>query len=354
MFLTQQAAQNRLPVVLLSGFLGSGKTTLVNRLLRDPRLADTAVAINEFGEVPLDQLLIEHGEDRTVVLANGCLCCRLAGDFEDAVMRVFSRRQSGALPRFARLLIEPSGLADPAPIAQAILRNPVMSGVLRLEAIIATVDAVLLEGQLARHPETRKQIALADRLVVTKTDLADPATIERVTPALRRLNRLAPIHHATFGAVDAASLLPRNFIEHTGSPATQASYRSGLHAELIEVDPAAAHGDETTAESLIADAPLAWRAFDAWLRGIRIGHARQLLRIKGLLNIVDTAGPVVIQCVEHVMHAPVALERWPTPDMRSRIVLLSRGLAPGMIQASWQRALPGLLDSTTQRTANFH
>jgi G3E family GTPase len=134
-FLTQEADRSRMPVALLSGFLGSGKTTLVNALLRDPRMAGTAVAINEFGEVPLDHDLIDHGIDKTVVMANGCLCCNLAGDMEDAVMRLFSRREVGQLPSFQRLLIEPSGLSDPAPIAQAILRNPVMSRALLRSAI---------------------------------------------------------------------------------------------------------------------------------------------------------------------------------------------------------------------------
>src|ERR1700712_574760 len=138
-FLTQTTDRNRLPVALLSGFLGSGKTTLVNALLRDPRMAGTAVAVNEFGEIPLDHDLIDHGADKTVVMANGCLCCNLAGDMEDAVMRLFSRREGGEVPRFERLIIEPSGLSDSAPVARAILRNPMMSRVFRLETIVTVV-----------------------------------------------------------------------------------------------------------------------------------------------------------------------------------------------------------------------
>ena len=180
LFLSENADRGRLPVALLSGFLGSGKTTLVNALLRDPRLADTAVAVNEFGDVPLDRDLIDHGTDSTVVMANGCLCCNLSGDMEAAVMRLFSRREAGDVPRFKRLIIEPSGLADPAPIAQAILRNPMMARALRLEAIVTTVDAVFGEAQIAKHAETQKQVALADHLVLTKTDLADAGGVERV------------------------------------------------------------------------------------------------------------------------------------------------------------------------------
>ncbi len=342
MFVTRDKDRRRLPVVLLSGFLGSGKTTLVNALLRDPRLAGTAVAINEFGAAPLDQHLIEHGADKTVVMANGCLCCNLAGDMEEAVMRVFARRQAGDLPAFARLVIEPSGLADPAPIAQAILRNPVMSRALRLEAIVSAVDALFITSQLSRHPETRKQVALADQLVLTKTDIADPATLDRARAALRRLNPLAPIHEAPFGALDPGLLLPLGFLDPTA--ASSGPSRSRFIAEPVDdAITFSRHGEETIAISLIAEAPLRWSRFNAWLRGIRIGHAEKLLRMKGVLNIAEDERPVVIQGVHHVMHAPVELERWPDPDHRSRLVLITQGIAPGTIEADWARSLPELL-----------
>ena len=215
----------RLPVALLSGFLGSGKTTLVNALLRDPRLADTAVAVNEFGDVPLDRDLIDHGTDSTVVMANGCLCCNLSGDMEEAVMRLFSRRDAGDVPRFKRLIVEPSGLADPAPIAQAILRNPLMARALRLEAIVTTVDALFAEAQLARHPETRKQVALADRLVLTKTDLADAAASSGCARRCARLNPVAPIVTRKPGRVDAAALFPPAFLDPHGEAKTTGALR---------------------------------------------------------------------------------------------------------------------------------
>lgn len=359
LFLDQHADRRRVPVVLLSGFLGSGKTTLVNALLADPRLADTAVAVNEFVEVPLDQHLIAHGEDRTVVLANGCLCCNLAGGFEDAVMRVFTRREAGDLPRFARLLIEPSGLADPAPIAQAILRNPILSRAFRLEAIIATADAVRIEQQLADHAEAGQQIALADLLVVTKTDLVSAATEARVRAVLRRRNpgaRIegAPIEGAKIdgakvetghaATADAAALLPAGFLDPNAD--TPLRDRGRWLAEPVTVAPDPDHLVGTRAVALSADRPLRWRAFEAWLRGIRIGHAPQLLRVKGLLDIAGTAGPVVIQSVGHVLQAPVALARWPDHDRRSRLVLITRGLPGNTIRDSWNAALPDLLATT--------
>lgn len=344
MFLPLPSDRLRLPVLLLSGFLGSGKTTLINALLADPHLADTAVAVNEFGEIPLDQHLIDHGAERTVVLANGCLCCNLAGDFEDAAMRVFARRAAGAIPRFARLVIEPSGLADPAPIAQAILRNPVLSRMLRLEAILAAADATAIEAQLDRHPEAARQLAMADLVVLTKTDLVAPTAVARVTALLAANVTPAPI--LTQGlAFDA---LPAGFRD----PATPTPVRPRRpFADRPFADPAdapAGHLGATEAVALTAAAPLRWRPFESWLREIRLTHAAHLLRVKGLLDIEATAGPVLIQGVGHVLAAPVARAAWPDQDRRSRLVLILRG-APGRpihggsIRDRWARALPDLL-----------
>jgi G3E family GTPase len=332
MFVSPEHDARRLPVLLLSGFLGSGKTTLVNALLRDPRLADTAVAVNEFGEVPLDAHLIEDGQDRTVVLANGCLCCNLAGDMEDAVMRIFSRREAGALPAFKRLIVEPSGLADPAPIAQAILRNPVMSRAFRLEGIVTTVDALFGETQIAAHSETANQIALADALVITKADMTDAPALERLRLTLRQLNPGAEILTALNGELDPAALLPAGFLD----PAMIVPSRRFMIADT------APHEVETRAISLAADAPLNWRAFDAWLRKIRLAHAEQLLRVKGILNTADSQLPLVIHGVHHVLHTPVQLAAWPDDDRRSRIVLITRGLPKGVIEEAWANALPSL------------
>ncbi len=336
-FLAQDADRARLPVALLSGFLGSGKTTLVNALLRDPRMAGTAVAVNEFGAVPLDRDLIDHGRDDTVVLANGCLCCNLAGDMEEAVMRLFSRRDAGDLPRFARLVIEPSGLSDPAPIAQAILRNPLMARAMRLEAITATVDAIFGEQQLARHAETRKQVALADRLVVTKPDLAGPPAVAALCDALRRHNPAAPITVAEQGAVDPEWLFPPAFLDADAPP----SRRSAFLAEPVEALPD--HAARVAAVSLDTDRPLRWRPFEAWLRGIRIAHAEQLLRVKAMLWIAGTPGPVVLHGVHHVLHAPVELAAWPDAVQCSRIVLIAEAALAPALRASWTEALPGLL-----------
>jgi G3E family GTPase len=337
-FSSQQEDRRRLPVALLSGFLGSGKTTLINALLRDPRLAGTAVAVNEFGEVPLDHELIDHGADRTVVLANGCLCCNLAGDMEDAVMRLFSRRAGGEVPHFARLVVEPSGLADPTPIAQAILRNPLMARAMRLEAIVTTVDAMFGQAQLTRHAESRKQVALADHLVITKPDLAGQQALDALGGKLRQQNPLAPITMAEHGVIDAEKLFPPQFFDPAAT--APAPVRTSFHAEAVG---AKDHLQDVTAVSLTAHSKLQWRAFDTWLRGIRISHAEQLLRVKAILDVEGTAGPVVVQGVHHVLHAPVELAAWPGEDRSSRIVMIADRATGEMIRASWQQTLETLI-----------
>jgi G3E family GTPase len=311
-------------VVIVSGFLGSGKTTLLNRLLRDPAMADTAVAINEFGTVPLDQHLIDHGADKTVVMANGCLCCNVGGDIEDAVMRIFSRRQSGDLPSFARLIVEPSGLADPAPIAQAILRQPVLSRAMRLEAIVTVVDGMFGLRQLETHPEALKQAAIADVRVVSKGDLADTA------PVVARLQAIsdAPVMDVAVGAAD---LFPPGFLQpELGGGSWMARAEAVGHT----------HSTEVASVSLLADRPLEWGAFDAWLRAVRTGHADDVLRVKGLLNVAGRVRPVVVQGVHHVLHPPTELADWPDADRRSRLVVIVRGAAlADEIRGRWDAAL---------------
>ena len=328
-FMPAAQDRDRLPVALLSGFLGSGKTTLLNALLQDPRMHGTAVAINEFGAVPLDQHLIQHGDDQTVVMANGCLCCNLAGDLEEAVMRIFSRREAGAVPYFARLIVEPSGFADPAPIAQAILRNPVMSRVLRLDGIITVVDAVFGERQLAEHPECARQIALADRIVLTKTDLADPASL-RQTLAAR--NPVAPVLEVRHGEIDPARLFSAHCLDVRTTPLPDLPAASGAaHHDHHHHH----HGSDSEAIVLAHDAPLEWERLDLWLRRLRLGSSDHLLRLKGIVNIAGSVKPVVIHGVHHVMHPPVQLEAWPDADHRTRIVLILRGLDAGGVRAGW-------------------
>ncbi len=341
MFVTPQADQQRLPVALLSGFLGSGKTTLVNALLRDKRAANTAVAVNEFGEIPLDSHLIESGPDRIITLANGCLCCNLGGDMQDSMLRLFASRQDGTISRFDRLIIEPSGLADPAPIAQAILRNPVLSRIFRLESILCAVDALFAERHFTEYPETRKQVALGDRIVITKSDLVDAATLARVRACIRDHNPLAPIFVAASGQADVAAMFPPAWLDSAGTQ-SGTSRPSLLFAEDATQPASPSHSAQSSAVCLATELPLDWSRFDIWLRGIRLAHADQLLRLKGVLGIAGNPAPLAIGAIHHVLHVPVQLSAWPPGLTGTRLVFITRGLPAGTLEQSWGAALPGL------------
>jgi G3E family GTPase len=346
-FISEDSDRNRLPVALLSGFLGSGKTTLLNALLRDPKLADTAVAINEFGEVPLDQHLIDHGDDKTVVMANGCLCCNLAGDMEDALMRIFTRRGNGELPSFARLVVEPSGLADPAPIAQAILRNPLMSRVLRLDTTLVTVDSLFGLRQIAEHEEVRKQIALADRILLTKTDVAETPVIAALEAELAHLNPNAPILHVQNGNVDPSLLFAGQFLDTLRGPSAIPEWieqynRQAPSGTATDRHVGHEHDEGIKATSIVCAEPLDWRAFETWLRTIRLSFSDDLLRLKGIVNRGDSARPLVVHGIHHVLHMPVELDHWPSDDRRSRLVFITRG-RDAEIRNSWGRARPAIM-----------
>jgi G3E family GTPase len=326
-FLPELADRQRLPVALLSGFLGSGKTTLLNVVLRDPRMRDTAVAINEFGAVPIDHSLIEHGADKTVVLANGCLCCTVSGDLEGAVMRIFSRRSAGDLPSFSRLIVEPSGLADPAPLAQAILRNPSMSRVLRLDGITTVVDALFGPRQLDEHEQASKQVMLATTILLSKTDLAPD--VAALLARLKALNPVAPVVRVQHGRIDPAALFSPHFLD----PTAPASAEPMLPLRIAT----APHAGAVAATVLTASVPLPWPALESWLRGKRLGLADQLLRLKGIAQVSGSERPIVLQGIHHVLHPPVALDRWPGEERGTQLVFLTRGVDEASVREGWDR-----------------
>ena len=325
----------RLPVSLITGFLGSGKTTLLNRLVQRPELADSAVIINEFGEIALDHLLVAPVEGETVVLASGCLCCAVRGDLQDTLRRLLVERERGEVPEFQRVLIETSGLADPAAVAQLFLNNPLLGSYLYLDAIVATIDAATGAATLAEHWEARKQAALADRLLVTKTDIAAADETAALADHLRALNPAAEIHRVIQGEIDPALLFgvgpfdparrSPGFAEWLGEAAV-----SGAHHEHHE------HHSEIQSFCLTAKAPLDWARFHDWLGGLRLAYGERLLRVKGILNILGEDGPVVVHGVQHIFHPPVSLPRWPDADRRSRLVLIARGLNRQFIEQSWR------------------
>jgi G3E family GTPase len=299
-----------IPVALVTGFLGSGKTTLVARLLLHPEMGETAVIVNELGEVGIDHHLLRRVDERTVLLPSGCLCCALRGDLADELRDLKARRDAGEIPPFQRVVVETSGLANPAPIVATLLSEPLVRHHYRLEAVVTTVDA----QHGLRHDESVSQAAAADRLVVTKSDLADPAP---VIARLRRLNPGATLVEAAFGDVEPAAL----FDEAARDPRD------------LEYDESSEHAHEIRALCVTFDEPLDWTAFGIWLTMLLQARGQEILRVKGLLD-VGAEGPLVLNGVQHVVHPPEHLSEWPDEDRRSRLVFIGRGLDSERLERS--------------------
>ncbi len=297
-------------VVLLTGYLGSGKTTLLSRLLVHPEMGETAVIVNELGEVAIDHHLLRRVDERTVVLGNGCVCCTLRGDLADELRDLLSRRDRGEIPAFGRVVVETTGLADPAPILYTLLGDPVVKHHFELERVITTVDA----QHGLRGEESVKQAAVADRLVVTKPDLTDPAVLMR---ELRRLNPAAEIIESVLGDLAPGDLFdgddrdPRDLV----------------------FDEAPAHDHEVRAVCLTFEEPLDWTAFGIWLTMLLQARGGDVLRVKGLLD-VGAEGPLVINGVQHVVHPPEHLPAWADDDQRSRVVFIGRGFSRDELERS--------------------
>ena len=324
---------------ILTGFLGAGKTSLLKRLLTRPDLADTAVLINEFGEVGIDHLLIREVVDEEVVLLqSGCVCCTIRGDLKDALLRLDARRRRGEVPAFSRLVIETTGLADPAPIVATFSADPMLRHHYRLGNIVTVVDAEEGTAHLADYEEARRQAAVADRLVVSKTDIAAPEKTARLAAALARINPAAAIVES--GEDDeAASELLTSDLHDLGS--RSAEVQRWLAAERLaeehhhhDID-RSRHGD-IRALVITAERPLDWAAFGLWLSMLLNRHGADVLRVKGLLRISGREAPVVVQGVQHTIHKPVHLERWPDGDARTRLVLIVRHLEPQAIERSFR------------------
>ena len=342
-------AASRTPVTLLTGFLGSGKTTVLNHVLKRPEMAATAVIVNEFGEVGIDHLLVEKATDDVVLMQSGCLCCTIRGDIADTLVNLFVDRAKGRIPGFERVVIETTGLADPAPILHALMSDPIVAERYMVDGVVTTVDAVNGSGTLDRQPEAVKQAAVADRLLLTKCDLASADQRRELEARLAALNPGAPLIEVTGGAVDPTFLFNLGLFDpNTKSVEVQRWLGEDFdaHDDEHDHDDHNAHGHHAghdvnrhdahiSSFSIVREKPLSWTALSGWLDALASMRGNDLLRVKAIVAIEEKPGqPVVLHGVQHLFHPPVLLPEWPSEDRRTRIVFITRDLPRETIEQS--------------------
>ena len=329
-----------IPLQIITGFLGAGKTTLLNRLLKAPELAETVVIVNEFGEVGLDHLLMQGVDDGMILIESGCLCCTIRGDLVNTLEDLLRRRDNGRIAPFRRLVIETTGIADPAPILNVVLVHPYLSQRYELDGVVTLVDAVNGLATLATHDEALRQVAVADRLVITKGDLAgQQAGLGKLRQELARINPGARILDAANGEAEPAALIGLGLFDIAAKPSEVDAWLA-IDAAMADghrhVHDANRHGDDIAAFALTADAPVRRQTLDLFWSLLRSTHGPKLLRLKGLVNLVEhPEGPIVLHAAQQVMHPPVGLAAWPSADRRSRLVLIVRGLDPAIVHRLW-------------------
>ncbi len=310
----RRARGHRVPVTVITGFLGAGKTTLLRRFLGTPEGQGTAVVVNEFGATGIDDALVRSSADETVLLGNGCLCCITRSDLQQALRRMVIERERGELPDFKRIVIETSGLADPSPILQTFATDRALGEIFHVEAVVTVIDSETGNETLSWSAEARKQAILADRLVVTKTDIAGKGAAGKLTATLRALNAGAEILEAVNGELD-----PSRITEPAGDQ------RNAFVAE-------AAHSDGIGSFVLTQDRPMPWPAFAKAMDTLIALRGSDLLRVKGFLAVEGCLGPVVVQFVQHLAHPPVELTAWPDGNRQSRVVFITRNISEQQVR----------------------
>jgi len=336
---TRDPLAGKLPVSLITGFLGSGKTTLLKRLLRDPGMSRAAVIINEFGEVGIDHELVASSSEQMTLLANGCLCCSVRTDLQETLRELFIRRRSGEVIDFERVFVETTGLADPVPVLHTLQTDGMLAAQYRLDCVVTLVDAVNGLRNLDDAPEAAKQAAVADRIVITKSDIAGPGAVAALEERLERMNPYAARALAVNGDVEVGFLrdiAPRSARATAGELdrwLAPSGERRPEGAYLGERMRAGAHDAAVKSFCLWFDQPFTWEAFSAAVQLLTSLRGPDLLRVKGLVNVTGEQGPVLVQGAQHVFHPPVTLEAWAGNDRRSRIVFITRNVAREAIEA---------------------
>ena len=329
---------NRIPVTLLTGFLGSGKTTLLNKLLNHEAMKDTAVVINELGSTGLDHILSKHLErtvesqhiaDNTVLLESGCLCCTLTNEMADTLRDLFFKRALGAIPEFKRLIIETTGLADPVPIMGSLLNEPVIGSTYRLDAVVVTVDSIYGIKQINDHIEAKKQVAVADALLLTKTDLVSTEKIENLQNTLSELNTIARQHLIKDGNIDPQEIIdiglfnaekqamPERWLK---APTKHKGFLGTIHSTAI------------TSFTLTLPSPLLYDQLEPKLEWLCEHHGEHLLRMKGILHVNDQPAPLAIHAVHKTLYSPTLLNGWTEEPAISRLVLIGENLDENAIR----------------------
>jgi len=345
---------NKIPVTVLTGFLGSGKTTVLAQLLKNPALEKTAIIVNEFGEVGLDHDLLERSDEDLILLANGCVCCTVRGDLVEAFHKLEKQRVVGPAASFDRVIIETTGLADPAPILHTLMSDVFVTAHYRLDQVITTLDAVNAMASLNQYDEAVKQVAVADRLLLTKTDIAKPDDLKALRQRIAALNPAAPVVEVLNGDVGIAAFFGSAVFDMSSKPAGVQDWLrieayESAHGEHDHADHHAhhqhAHGevdrnrhdDRISSYAVIREQPISWAGFSAWLEMISQMRGDDLLRVKGIVNVIEHPDrPIVIHGVQHLFHPPVFLDRWPGEDHRTRLVFITRDIDREDIDATLQ------------------
>ena len=368
-----------IPLTLLTGFLGAGKTTLLNRLLKDEALADTIVLVNEFGEIGLDHLLIEGVEDNMVLLASGCLCCTIRDDLIVTLEDLLRRRDNARIAPFRRVVIETTGLADPAPILNVLINHRYLAMRFRLDGGVTVVDAVNGSATLDAHPEALRQVIAADRIVLTKTEIAPDA--EAVTALRRRLGELNPGAAILPADAPAQVLVGAGLYDLADRPGELRQWLAaetlggghdhhhhhhdhgdhGHHHHDHHHDAPHHHHDVNRHDAsirafvLTAEEPIRLATFELFWTLLRSTHGAKLLRLKGLVSLVEQPqGPLVVHAVQQVLHPPVQLAAWPDADRRSRLVLIVRDLDEAVVARLWTAFLGRTAPAGTEGHAHHH